>query len=269
MEIKKTFGKIGVIGGSGFTKLLDSSREIRVDTPYGAPSATPIVGKIGQKEVVFLPRHGTSHQYPPHKVPYRANIYAMKKLGVNKIITCTAVGSIQKKMKPGEFVIIDQLVNLTKNREDTYFDGPITTHVSTAFPYCPQLGKHATKISSDLGILAHPRGTVVVIEGPRFSTAAESIFFTRMGWDIINMTQYPEIALAREMSMCYCAIGLITDYDAGIVLRNAIKPVSTSEVISIMNRNNEKAANLIKKMIESLPIKNSCDCHNSLQNAQI
>jgi len=144
--------KIGVIGGSGFYKLLDEAKEVKVNTPYGVPSSVLSVGKIGKQEVVFLPRHGKEHQYPPHKIPYRANIYALKELGVTKIITCTAVGSIQEKTKPGDIVIIDQFVNWTKNRTDTFYDGPITTHISTAFPYCGQLNTHAHKIAKKLKI---------------------------------------------------------------------------------------------------------------------
>ena len=261
--------KIGVIGGSGFYKLLDEAEEVKVSTPYGVPSSVLSVGKIGKQEVVFLPRHGKEHQYPPHKVPYRANIYALKELGVTKIITCTAVGSIQEKTKPGDIVIIDQFVNWTKNRTDTFYDGPITTHISTAFPYCGQLNTHAHKIAKKLKIKARQGGTVVVIEGPRFSTVAESMFFTKMGWDIINMTQYPEVVLARELGMCYCALGLVTDYDAGVVKKNNLKPVSMKEVIKVFNENNQKSAKLIKKMITELPVKTTCNCHKALENAQI
>lgn len=261
--------RIGVIGGSGFTGILDAGKEIRINTPHGAPSADPVVGKIGDHEVVFIPRHGINHQYPPHKVPYKANIYAFKELGVEKIITCTAVGSLQKKIRPGDFVVLDQFVNWTKSREDTFFNGPVTTHISTAFPYCPQLRKQAKKTLTGLHIKAHTKGTTVVVEGPRFSTAAESMFFTKMGWDVVNMTQYPEIALAREMGMCYCAIALVTDYDAGVVLKDKIKPVTMDEITSVFKENNKKATVLITKMIKSLPDTSTCDCHRILENAQI
>jgi len=250
--------KAAIIGGSGFSFPIDNPQEIRVSTPYGPPSANPVVGKIGTREIVFLPRHGLGHQYPPHKIPYQANIYALKELGVSQIITCTAVGSIQRKIIPGSFVILDQFVNWTKNRPDTFFNGPVTTHISTAFPYCTRLGKLAKKYAGSLGIRAHTKGTVVVVEGPRFSTAAESLFFTRMGWDVINMTQYPEIALAREMGMCYMALGLVTDYDAGVITKNDIKPVSTSEVLAVFRENNQKAAQLMLEIVKHL-----------LENAQI
>ena len=202
-------------------------------------------------------------------MPYRPNLFALKELGVTQIITCTAVGSIQKKIKPGEIVIIDQFVNWTKSRIDTFYDGPITTHVSTAFPYCPSLSRHARRIAQKIGIKTILGGTVVVVEGPRFSTAAESLFFTKNGWDIINMTQYPEVALARELGMCYCALALVTDYDAGVIRKNKLKPVTTAEVIRVFKENNHRAAKLIKKMIEQIPSKTTCDCHQALENAQI
>lgn len=269
MKTDKEKSRIGVIGGSGFTGILDSYEEIRVNTPYGAPSANPIIGKIGDQEVVFLPRHGLKHEYPPHKVPYRANIYALKELGVNRIITCAAVGSIKNKIKPGDFVILDQFVNWTKNRTDTYFDGPITTHISTAFPYCPQISSIAKKVLVKKGIKHHSKGTVVVIEGPRFSTAAESLFFGKMGWDVVNMTQYPEVALAREMGMCYCALALVTDFDAGVVIKSKIKPVTMEEVLHVFNENNQKAVRTTVDMIKSLPQKSTCNCHKILEDAQI
>ena len=261
--------KIGVIGGSGFGSLLDNAEEVRVNTPYGAPSSKLLVGKVGRQEVVFLPRHGNEHQLPPHKIPYRANIYALKELGIGKIITATAVGSVQKKIKPGDFVIIDQFVNWTKNRADTFYDGPITAHISTAFPYCGQLNRHAYKTAKKLKIKSHLGGAIVVIEGPRFSTAAESLFFTKMGWDIVNMTQYPEVALAREMGLCYCALALVTDYDAGVIKKEGLKPVSTKEVIKVFGENNQQAAKLITKMISELPKKTTCDCRKVLENAAI
>lgn len=259
---------IGIIGGSGFGGILNDSKEIRVNTPYGAPSCPLSIGKIGRHEVVFLPRHGKEHQFPPHRVPYRANIHALKELGVTRIVTCTAVGSIQKKIKPGEIVILDQFVNWTKNRPDTFFDGPITTHISTAFPYCPDLNSYAKKVAAKLKIKTRLGGTVVVIEGPRFSTAAESLFFTKMGWDVINMTQYPEVALAHEIGMCYSALALVTDYDAGVISHEKVKPVSTKEIVKIFSKNNQKAAKLIKKIIADLPERTTCACHKSLENAQ-
>lgn len=261
--------KIGVIGGSGLYTLLDEYQETKVNTPYGAPSAPLSVGKIGKHEVVFLPRHGKDHQYPPHKVPYKANIYALKELGVTQIITCTAVGSIQRKIKPGEILILDQFVNWTKYRPDTFYDGPITTHISTAFPYCQTLNNQALKIAKKIGIKVRLGGTVVVIDGPRFSTAAESLFFTNMGWDVINMTQYPEVTLARELGLCYTALALVTDYDAGVVLKSKLKPVTTRQVLEVFKNNNQKASKLIKEMIKQFSGKLSCECRNALKDAQI
>lgn len=261
--------KIGIIGGSGFKNLLEQPKDIRVNTPYGAPSAPLSVGKIGKCEVVFLPRHGYNHQYPPHKVPYQANIHALKELGVKKIITCTAVGSIQKKIKPGDIVIIDQFINLTKNRTDTFYNGPVTTHISTAFPYCPTLNRQILKTAKKIGIKVRLGGTVVVVDGPRFSTAAESSFFTNMGWDIINMTQYPEVTLARELGLCYTALALVTDYDAGVVLKNKLKPVTTRQVLEVFKNNNQKATELINETIKQYSGKLGCECRNVLKDAQI
>jgi 5'-methylthioadenosine phosphorylase len=209
--------EIGIIGGSGFYDLAIGLEEIKVETPYGPPSDKIALGRIAGKRVAFLPRHGKTHDIPPHKINYRANIWALKSLGVTRILTSHAVGSLQKKIRPGDFIILDQFIDRTAGRIDTFYDGQIATHVSTAFPYCPQLRKLALKEAKNLRLPVHERGTVVVIQGPRFSTAAESAWFTKMGWDVVNMTEYPEIALAREKEICYCAIAVATDYDAGLV----------------------------------------------------
>lgn len=226
--------EIGVLGGSGFYSLTKNAREIKVETPYGSPSGKIFLGEIHSRKIAFIPRHSQTHDLPPHKIPYRANIYALKSLGVERIITVTAAGSLQPNIKPGDFVVLDQFIDRTKNREDTIFSGPITTHVSTAYPYCPQLSKLAFKCGKRLGIEIHPKGTVVVIQGPRFSTRAESEWFTKMGWHVVNMTQYPEVVLAREMELCYAAISLITDYDVGIVAKKKLNrfPLKNSQKFS-------------------------------------
>lgn len=259
---------IGVFGGSGFYSFIDIEKEITVETPYGQPSDRIILGKIAGKSVAFLPRHGRNHSLPPHKINYRANIWAMKALGVSRIISPCAAGSLQKHVEPGDFVICDQFVNQTSGRADTFYDGPIVTHVSPADPYCPELRSLAVKTAKDVGIKVHETGNIVVVNGPRFSTKAESRFFTAQGWEVINMTQYPEVYLAREMELCPLNISLITDYDAGLV--GDVAPVSHSEVIKVFNENNEKLRKLLFALIEQIPDERiNCGCSNVLEHSRI
>ncbi len=265
---QKIQAEIGIIGGSGFYNLASALEEIKLETPYGPPSDGVTLGKIRNKKVAFLPRHHKEHNIPPHKINYRANIYALKSLGVSRIITSHAVGSLQKKIKIGDFVIIDQFVDRTSGRADTFYDGQLVTHVSSAFPYCPQLRKLAIKEAKKMKLPLHQKGTVVVIQGPRFSTAAESIWFTRMGWDLVSMTEYPEVILARELEMCYCAIAIATDYDAGLVAQGKVRPVSTKVIIENFNKNITKVKKLVLKMIENWPEKVDCDCQKALKGAR-
>lgn len=260
--------EIGIIGGSGFYDLATGLKGIKVETPYGPPSDKIVLGKVAGKKVAFLPRHNKTHDVPPHQINYRANIWALKSLGVSRILTSHAVGSLQKDIKPGGFVILDQFVDRTKGRIDTFYDGPIATHVSTAFPYCPQLRKLAIRMASKMKLPLHEKGTVVVIQGPRFSTGAESVWFTQMGWDVVNMTEYPEITLAREKEMCYCAIAIATDYDAGLIAKGVAKPVSVEEIIKVFQANIVKAKKMILKMIEIWPKTVTCDCQNALESAR-
>jgi len=262
------WAEIGIIGGSGFYDLATGLKEIKMETPYGPPSDKIALGKVGNKKVAFLPRHSKEHNLPPHQINYRANIWALKELGVKRIITSHAVGSLQKEVKPGDFVILDQFIDRTKGRIDTFYDGQIPTHVSTAFPYCSQLRKLAVKVSREQKLSFHEKGTVVVIQGPRFSTAAESAWFTRMGWQTINMTGYPEVVLAREKEICYCALALVTDYDAGLVFQGEAKAVSTKEVIKIFNQNVSRAKKLVLAMIKSWPKGFTCDCQTALKEAR-
>ena len=202
--------RIGVFGGSGFYSFLDDVTEVKVSTPYGDPSAPLSIGTIDGIAVAFLPRHGTDHGLPPHMINYRANAWAMKEVGVERIIGPCAAGSLKKEVEPGTFVVCDQLVDRTWGRSDTFYDGPQTTHVSFADPYCPEVRPLAVEVGRELGIKVHDRGTVVTIQGPRFSTRAESKWFQDAGWEVINMTQYPEAYLARELEMCYVNVSLIT-----------------------------------------------------------
>ena len=250
---------IGVFGGSGFYNFLENVVEIDIDTPYGKPSDKIAIAEFEGKKVAFLPRHGKNHQHPPHMVPYRANLYAMKMLGVKNIIAPTSSGSLQAHIKPGDFVISDQFVDRTTGRKDTFFDGPETKHFSSAEPYCPRLRKIAIEAGKSLGITIHEKGTVVVIQGPRFSTKAESRWFSKMGWEVINMTQYPECFLARELGICYTNIALITDYDAGLEGNTDIKPVSHDDVLKVFDENNEKLKKMLFEVIKRIDItKDSC-----------
>jgi 5'-methylthioadenosine phosphorylase len=259
MEFK---ADIGVFGGSGFYSFLDNVREIEVETPYGKPSDNIAIADFEGKKVAFLPRHGKRHQYPPHMVPYLANIYVMKQLGVKKIIGPTASGSLQPGIKPGDFVVTDQFIDRTSGRKDTFFDGPETIHTTIAHPYCPELRKTAIEAGKSLGITIHEHGTVVVIQGPRFSTAAESRWFSKMGWEVINMTQYPECYLAREQGICYANISLITDYDAGLEGRDDILPVTHEAVLEVFRENNEKVKNMIFEIIRKINMDDcKCKCH--------
>ena len=260
---------IGVFGGSGFYSFLENVKEVKVETPYGAPSDLIAIGEYAGKKVAFLPRHGKLHQFPPHKIPYRANLWAMKSLGVKRIIAPTAVGSLQANIKVGDFVVTDQFIDRTSGRECTFYDGPITTHVSLAYPYCPELREIAINVLKELGYPFHPSGTVVVIQGPRFSTKAESEWFTKMGWDIINMTQYPEVVLARELEMCYVNIATVTDYDAGIVAGGDVEPVTQEMVAKKFVENTEKLKIIIKKMIERIPLQRHCKCGEALKGARV
>jgi 5'-methylthioadenosine phosphorylase len=270
-EVKERRAEIGVFGGSGLYSMEGATvlEELKVETPFGAPSDLITIVEIAGKRVAFLPRHGRKHQYPPHKVPYKANIWAMKALGVERVLAPNAVGSLQRHVKPGDFVICDQFVDRTRHRDDTFFNGPLTTHVSTADPYCPQLREIAIQACRDLGIPHHERGTVVVIEGPRFSTKAESRWFTQMGWEVINMTQYPEVVLAREAELCYVNISIVTDYDTGLVAEGEVEPVSAEEVMRNFAASVEKARQLIAEIIRRLPAERTCRCGEALKHARV
>ncbi|MBI2053730.1 MAG: S-methyl-5'-thioadenosine phosphorylase [Candidatus Staskawiczbacteria bacterium] len=262
--------EIGIIGGSGFYEFFGKdAKEIHVETEFGKPSDKITIGTVAGKKVAFLPRHNKNHEIPPHKVPYRANIQALKQLGVKTIIASSAAGSLQAKIKPGDFVICDQFVDRTKKREDTFFDGPKVAHIESAFPYCSDLRKLAISRLKKTSLNFHPHGTVVVIEGPRFSTLADSLSYSKNGWDIVNMTQYPEVILAMEMGICYLNISLITDYDVGIYAKNKIEPVSIEQVLENFKKNNGKLKILILDIIKSMPEKTSCDCQKKSKRAVI
>lgn len=261
--------EIGVFGGSGFYSFLEDTREIEVKTPYGPPSDKVVLGEVGGRNVAFMPRHGRDHGLPPHMINFRANIYAMKELGVKYIFGPCASGSLQPHVEPGHFVICDQFVDRTKGRKDTFYDGPKTIHISMAEPYCPHMRDIIAQSAEELGIDHHKKGTVVVIQGPRFSTGAESRWFSSQGWEVINMTQYPENYLAREQEICYANISLITDYDAGLEGHPDVKPVTLEEVVRVFKENNEKIKDLLFRSIEKLDRKRECLCSSALKDAII
>lgn len=265
---KKQLAKIGVFGGSGFYKFLENIEEVKVETPYGMPSDNLFIGNIGPHKVAFMPRHGRNHSIMPHLINYRANAWAMKSIGVERVISPCAAGSLQKHVKPGDFVICDQFIDWTDGRKSTTIEGPIVSHPSPADMYCPELRDLAIKTAQDQNITVHKTGTVVVINGPRFSTKAESKFFTNQGWNVINMTAFPENYLAREMDMCPLNISLVTDYDAGLV--GDVAPVSHHEVIQVFNSNLEKLKKLLFTMIESIPEERAnCVCGDTTKNSQL
>ena len=206
---------VGVFGGSGFYRFLDDVAEVSIETPYGPTSAPVAVGHLGERTVAFLPRHGADHEFPPHAIPYRANVWAMHSLGVTNVFGPCASGSLQPHVAPGHFVVPDQLVDRTWGRPDSFFDHGVVHHIEFADPYDESLRLVAIDACRTEGVTVHDRGTVAVVQGPRFSTRAESRWYGAQGWEVVNMTQHPEAALCREAGIRYAAIALITDFDAG------------------------------------------------------
>ncbi|MBC8063469.1 MAG: S-methyl-5'-thioadenosine phosphorylase [Chlorobia bacterium] len=243
--------EIGVFGGSGFYSLLENVREVKVDTPYGPPSDALFLATVNNRKVAFLPRHGRHHTIPPHMINYRANVWAMRSLGVQAIISPCAAGSLQKHVEPFHFVVCDQFVDRTNGRKDTFYDGPIVTHISPAETYDPILRKLAIETIREHGITCHDAGTVVVIQGPRFSTKSESKWFHDAGWEVINMTQYPEAYLCRELGMGVVNISLITDYDSGV--HAGTDAVNAHDVLEVFKSNSEKIKKVVLDLIGKLP----------------
>jgi len=247
--------EVGVFGGSGFYAFLDDVVEVNLDTPYGPPSAPLAIGTIAGRKVAFLPRHGKQHQLPPHLVDFRANAWALHSLGVGSVIGPCAVGSLRPDMRPGDLVVPDQLVDRTWGRPDTFSDGGAVTHLSFADPYTDELRQivlTAAREEHDPRRV-HDGGTVVVIQGPRFSTRAESQWFRRMGWDLVNMTQHPEVALCRELGMRYAGMALVTDFDSGVEASPEVKPVTMEEVFRVLAENVELTRRILLRAIPLLP----------------
>ena len=255
---------IGVFGGSGFYQFLENIEEVNIETPYGKTSDNLFVGKIGNKRVAFMPRHGRKHTIPPHLINYRANVWAMKQAGCERVISPCAAGSLQAHIEPGSFVICDQFVDWTDGRKNTFYEGPQVFHPSPADLYCPELRQLAIDTAKNLAIKVHEKGTVVIINGPRFTTKAESQFFTNQGWEVINMSAFPEAYLVKELNMCPLNISLITDYDAGLVAD--MPPVSHAAVIEVFNNNVANLKKLLFSMIELIPdSRDNCVCKNTVQ----
>jgi 5'-methylthioadenosine phosphorylase len=260
-----TRADIGVIGGSGFYSLLDDAEEINVDTPYGSPSDTITLGRIGSRSVAFVPRHGRDHRYPPHRIPYRANMWALRSLGVRQVLAPNAVGSLRQEYGPGTLVIPDQLVDRTTGRSQTYYDAG-AVHVSFSDPYCPSGRMVAVSTSRAAGWDTVDGGTLVVIEGPRFSTRAESQWFSSAGWSIIGMTGHPEAVLARELALCYTSLALVTDHDAGV---EAGEGVTHEEVMAFFAANVERMRSLVGAVVEALPAERTCSCGGALDGIKL
>jgi 5'-methylthioadenosine phosphorylase len=260
---------VGVFGGSGLYQLLSAVEELSVETPFGEPSGKIAVGRVADVPVAFLPRHGARHEYPPHSINYRANVWAMASLGVTRILGPAASGSLQPEIEPGHFVLCDQFVDRTYGRAATFYDGPHAVHISTVHPYCPELRTLAADVCRAQHIVTHPRGTVVVVQGPRFSTRSESHWFSNQGWEVINMTQYPEVALALELEMCYLNISLVTDYDVGLEGREDVEPVSVEGVIKVFTENNQRVKEVILDLIPRIAAERTCPCSRALQGAVV
>ncbi|GIH78322.1 S-methyl-5'-thioadenosine phosphorylase [Planobispora longispora] len=261
-----TRADIGVIGGSGFYSLLDDATEVELSTPYGPPSDVITVGRVGPRSVAFIPRHGRDHRFPPHRIPYRANLWALRSLGVRQVLAPSAVGSLRPELGPGTLVVPDQLVDRTSGRVQTYYDAGGVVHVSFSDPYCPAGRAAAVSAAGSADWEVADGGTLVVIEGPRFSTRAESRWFTANGWSIVGMTGFPESVLARELAMCYTSLSLVTDHDAGV---EAGEGVTHEEVMAFFATNVTRMRSLVTDLIGGLPQDRTCPCAQALDGLKL
>lgn len=251
---------IGIFGGSGFYELLEDAREHRFDTPYGPPSDPVVTGTFSGREVAFLPRHGSDHRIPPHRIDYRANVWVMHELGVTRLLAPCAVGSLKVELGPGAFVVLDQFVDRTRGRADTFHDGAPVIHTPMAEPYCPTLRAVATRQLAETGRPHQEHGTIVVIQGPRFSTRAESRWFAAQGWDVVGMTQYPEVALAREQGMCVLGVAMVTDHDAGLDGHPEVTSVTHEAVLEVFAANVGHVKDLLGRVVAHIPAERDCPC---------
>ncbi len=257
--------EIGIFGGTGIydSGLLENPTEIDMDTPYGKPSDKITVGIFKGRKIAFLPRHGRKHSIPPHMINYRANIWAFKELGITRIIAPSAVGSLKEELEPGHFVLPTQFLDFTKSRQGSFSENGRVIHISVAYPFCPELQSSIIDTADKQNLHIHKDCTYVCIEGPRFSTKAESKFFRTTGADIIGMTLVPECQLAREAQMCYASISTVTDYDVW-----AEKPVTAKEVLETLSKNVETTKRILTELIEMIPKTRSCSCAKALEEAE-
>jgi 5'-methylthioadenosine phosphorylase len=251
---------VGVIGGSGLYSLLDHAEEHQIETPYGHPSDPITVADVGGRRVAFLPRHGRDHRYPPHRIPYRANLWALRAIGVRQVLGPCAVGGLQRDLGSGTFVLPDQLIDRTSGRAQTFYDTG-AVHVSFADPYCPTGRATARAVAERTGVTLVDGGTMVVIEGPRFSTRAESQWYASLGGTVVNMTGHPEAVLARELALCYTALALVTDLDAGV---DGSHSVTQEEVFRVFGENTSRLRDLLLDVAAALPEPSDCPCQHAL-----
>lgn len=259
--------RIGIIGGSGLYNIegIKNIKKIQLDTPFGSPSDEFILGELEGREIVFLPRHGEGHKILPSELNYRANIYGMKKLGVERVISVSAVGSLKEEIKPRDFLLPDQFVDRTNQaRKTTFFGEGIVAHIGFAEPVCPILAKTLLQAAKELNVTIHPRGTYLNMEGPAFSTRAESYLYKNWGMDVIGMTNMPEARLSREAEICYATLAMVTDYDCWHIEEET---VSADLIIQNMHKNIENVKRLIKLAITKIPQKRDCLCSQALKNA--
>ena len=261
----KENAEIGIFGGTGIydSGLLENPQEIDIDTPYGKPSDKITVGIFNGRKIAFLPRHGKKHTIPPHMINFKANIWAFKELGITRIIAPSAVGSLKEELEPGHFALPTQFLDFTKSREGSFSKEGKVIHISVADPFCPELQSSILQVTEKQGLEIHKDCTYVCIEGPRFSTKAESKFYKTTGADIIGMTLVPECQLAREAQMCYASISTITDYDVW-----AEKPVTAKEVIETLSKNVDKTKKILTELIDKIPKTRSCSCEKALAEAE-
>ncbi|KAG2476973.1 MAG: S-methyl-5'-thioadenosine phosphorylase [Nitrosopumilales archaeon] len=257
--------EIGIFGGTGIydSGLLEDAKEITLDTPYGKTSDSITVGVFKGRKIAFMPRHGKKHSIPPHMINFRANIWAFKELGVKRIIAPSAVGSLKEEIKPSHFALPSQHLDFTKSSEGSFSKEGKVIHISVANPFCPELQNVVVKIATEQNVTIHKDCTYVCIEGPRFSTKAESKFFRSAGADIIGMTLVPECQLAREAQMCYVSVSTVTDYDVW-----AEKSVTAKEVFETISKNVEKIKKMLIKLIDEIPQQRRCSCDKALAEAE-
>jgi 5'-methylthioadenosine phosphorylase len=258
--------KIAVIGGSGLYDIegLTDIEEVNPDTPFGKPSDAITTGRLGEIGIAFLPRHGKGHRISPTEVPYQANIYALKGLGVEWIIAVNTVGSFKQEIKPGDLVIPDQLIDRTRSRANSFFGGGLVVHIPFAEPFCPVLSQILLEAAKETGTSVHPKGTYVVMEGPAFSTKAESRLYRSWGADIIGMTALPEAKLAREAEICYAIIAGVTDYDSW---QEQSEPFTVDVILNILRQNIDTVKRIIKLAVARIPEKRDCECATALKAA--